>query len=162
MTGLTIFGRQHILKEQKSNKDHIEQRSNTIIVNKHTKTTKRLLKEFLAQLLYGKLMEISNNIKTEGKIELFGDFDFEITENIDNKRQRIAKLKGSKILVKLNAVALPENVLKYIVVHEIAHMASKRHTSRYWKTVELIYPDYKKAQQLLKESGMLTSEPKKN
>jgi predicted metal-dependent hydrolase len=149
MKQLTIFGQQHILQEQKSDKDTVEHRSNTIIVNKHKKATKTLLREFLTQLLYDKLLEIYDNVKAEGKVELFGDFDFEITENIDNKKTRIAKLKGNKVIIKLNAVALPDSALKYIVAHEIGHTTSKRHTSKFWKTVGVIYPDYGKAQQLL-------------
>jgi predicted metal-dependent hydrolase len=159
MKQLTIFGQQHILREQKSDKDNIEHRSNTIIVNKHKKTTKALLREFLNQLLYDKLLETYDSIKAEGKVELFGDFDFEITENIDNKKTRIAKLKGSKVIIKLNAVALPESALKYIVAHEIGHTTSKRHTSKFWKTVGLIYPDYKKAQQLLNSSPLNLIQP---
>lgn len=156
MKQLTIFGQQHVLQEKKSDKDHIEHSSNTVTVYKHKKTTKTLLKEFLAQLLYHKLLEICDSIKAEGKVELFGDFDFEITENIDNKKTRIAKLKGNKVIIKLNAVTLPENALKYIVAHEIGHTASKRHTSKFWKTVELIYPDFKEAQQQLANLSMVT------
>lgn len=136
-----------------------QHRSNTIIVTKHKKTTKTLLREFLAQLLYDKLLEIYDSIKAEGKVELFGDFDFEITENIDNKKTRIAKLKGNKVIIKLNAVALPESVLKYIVAHEIGHATSKRHASKFWKTVELIYPNYRKAQQLLNSSLLSMYQP---
>lgn len=154
MEQLTIFGQQNILQERKADKDTVEHRNNTIIVNKHQKTTKTLLREFLTQLLYDKLTEIYDSIKAEGKVELFGDLDFEITDNIDNKKTRIAKLKGNKVIVKLNAVALPETALKYIVAHEIGHTASKRHVSKFWKTVELIYPDYKKAQQLLNSSSL--------
>jgi predicted metal-dependent hydrolase len=159
MKQLTIFGQQHLLQEKKSYKDAIERRSNTIIVYKHQKTTKTLLKEFLAQLLCDKLLEIYDSIKAEGKVELFGDFDFEITENIDGKKSRIAKLKGNKVIIKLNAVALPESALKYIVAHEIGHTTSKRHTSKFWKTVGLIYPDYKKAQQLLNSSPLNLIQP---
>ena len=159
MKQLTIFGQQHILIEQKSDKDTIEHRSSTIIVHKHQRSTKTLLREFLAQLLYDKLLEIYDSIKAEGKVELFGDFDFEITENIDNKKTRIAKLKGNKVMIKLNAVALPESTLKYIVAHEIGHTTSKRHTSKFWKTVQLIYPDYKKAQELLSSSPLNLIQP---
>ncbi|MGA2309753.1 MAG: M48 family metallopeptidase [Candidatus Bathyarchaeia archaeon] len=159
MKQLTIFGQQHLLQEKKSDKDAIERRSNTIIVNKYQKTTKTLLREFLAQLLCDKLLEIYDSIKAEGKVELFGDFDFEITENIDGKKSRIAKLKGNKVIIKLNAVALPESALKYIVAHEIGHTTSKRHTSKFWKTVGLIYPDYKKAQKLLNSSPLNLIQP---
>jgi predicted metal-dependent hydrolase len=159
MRQMTIFGQQNFLREQKSKKDTIEQKGHTIIVNRHKKTTKALLKEFLSQLLCDKLLEIYDGIKAEGKIELFGDLDFEITDNIDNKRTRIAKLKGNKVIIKLNAVALPESALKYIVAHEIGHTASKKHTSKFWKTVKLIYPNYKKAQKLLNSSPLKVCQP---
>lgn len=155
MKQLTIFGQQHLIQEQKSDKDHTEQRGRIIIVNKHKETTKKLLKEHLTQLLYGKLLEMYDDIKAEGKVELFGDFDFEIVENIDNNKTRIAKLKGNKVIIKLSAVALPESALKYIIAHEIGHTASKRHTSKFWKTVKLIYPDYRAAQQLLSSTHLL-------
>jgi predicted metal-dependent hydrolase len=103
-----------------------------------------------ADLLYSRLLNIYEQIKREGKIEVFGDLDFEIVEKIDNKKERIAKLKGNKILIKLNAVALPKSVLKYVIVHELAHTIAKRHTKKFWKTVELICPDFKEAQGLLK------------
>jgi predicted metal-dependent hydrolase len=102
-----------------------------------------------ADLLYSRLLNIYEQIKREGKIEIFGNLDFEIVEKIDNKKERIAKLKGNKILVKLNAVVLPKSALKYIVVHEIAHIITKRHTARFWKIVETIYPNFKMGQKLL-------------
>lgn len=149
MKKLTIFGKEYALIERKSNKDHIELKDNEIIASISKKTSKALLKNLLAQLLYDKLQEIFKSIEAEEKIGLFGNLNYEITENIDNKKQRIAKLKGNTILVKLNAVTLPESVLKYIMAHEIAHITSKSHTRRFWKTVKLIYPDYKKAHELL-------------
>jgi predicted metal-dependent hydrolase len=102
-----------------------------------------------ADLLYSRLLNIYDQIKREGKIEIFGSLDFEIVEKIDNKKERIAKLKGNKILIKLNAVVLPKSALKYIVVHEIAHAITKRHTKRFWKIVETIYPNYRIGQKLL-------------
>jgi predicted metal-dependent hydrolase len=151
MKQLTIFGKQYTMKEQKSNKDDVELRGNEILVRKNKKTTTVLLRDFLSELLYRKLLEIAKSINTEGKIGIFGNLDFEITENIDSKKQRIAKLKGNKILVKLNAVALPENALKYMVTHEFAHITTKQHTRKFWKTVKLIYPDYEAARNLLTE-----------
>jgi len=102
--------------------------------------------QFLTQLLYDKLFEISRNIQADRRIEILGNLDFEIKGNIDKKKRRIAKMKGNKILIKLDAVSLPEDVLSYIIAHEITHIAYKRHTQRFWKVVGLIYPDYSKVQ----------------
>lgn len=149
MRQLIIFGKNYIIKEQESDKDYIELKDNIITTNHREKTTGALLKDFMTQTLSNKIAEMLDEIKAEGKIELFGDLDFEITENIDNKRHRIAKLKGRKILVKLNAITLPENALKYIVAHEIAHIGSKQHTRKFWKTIKIMYPEYEEAKKLL-------------
>jgi len=53
------------------------------------------------------------------------------------KKGRIAKLKGNRIILQLYGIALPENILEYIVAHEVAHIENKRHTTKFSKTVEL-------------------------
>ncbi|MEM2599849.1 MAG: M48 family metallopeptidase [Thermoproteota archaeon] len=87
------------------------------------------------------------------KVEILGNLDFEIVNKIDRNKRRVAKIRGSKVLVQLNAVALPKTALKYVIAHEIAHVQTKRHTERFWKTVELICPDFKKGQKLLERYG---------
>ncbi|MBS4536475.1 M48 family metallopeptidase [Clostridium sp. D2Q-14] len=48
----------------------------------------------------------------------------------------------------------PESVLDYIVVHEMCHMIHVDHSSRFWKLVEKIIPDYKVQREWLKEYGI--------
>lgn len=86
-------------------------------------------------------------------VEIFGRLGFETIRKIDNKKQRMTKLKGNKILVKLNAVILPKSALRYVIAHKIAHIFIKRHTQKSWKIVELMCPDFKKSQELLIEYG---------
>ena len=106
-----------------------------------------------AELLYSELFRIYDQIRKEKRIEVFGNLDFEVVEDIDNKKHRIAKLKGNRILVRLNAVRLPKSALRYIIAHEIAHTLTKRHTRRFWKIVETIYPKFEKGQDLLMKYG---------
>ena len=87
------------------------------------------------------------------KVEVFGNLDFEVLERIDRNKRRVAKIRGNRVLVKLNAVALPEIALRYVVAHEVAHVLNKKHTRRFWKTVELICPDFKRGQGLLEKYG---------
>jgi len=112
-----------------------------------------------ADSLYSQLYEIYDQIRNEGKVEIFGDLHFEIVKKIDNKKQRIAKLKGNTIMVKIDAVALPKSALKYMIAHEIAHTFTKRHTNRFWKIVETIYPNFEVGQKLFMEHGKLLCDP---
>jgi len=110
-------------------------------------------KDRSADLLYSELFRIYDQIRKERRIEVFGNLDFEVVVTIDNKKHRIAKLKGNKILVQLNAVRLPKSALRYIIAHEIAHTLTKRHTRRFWKVVETIYPKFEIGQSLLTKYG---------
>ena len=146
-----IFGRPFTVSNKISDKDEVEFSDGSLIIQRHWKETKTLLTEFLSNLLYDKIMELSNQIETEGKIGLLGELNFEIRDKIDSKKNRIAKLKGNTILLKLNAIALPETALKYIIIHELAHTTIKKHSGKFWNPVENLCPDYIRAQGLLQE-----------
>jgi predicted metal-dependent hydrolase len=50
-------------------------------------------------------------------------------------------------------VMAPLDVIDYVVVHELAHLRVKNHSSKFWKVVEAIDPDYKKKRMWLRENG---------
>jgi len=151
MEVVTIFGKNYPIVEETT--DTVQFNEERVSIPCNRRPPESLLKEFLADLLFGKLEEIHEEIKKEGKIDLLGNLDFEIVKRIDNKRARIAKLKGNRIILQLDAIALPENILRYIVAHEVAHIENKRHTTKFWKTVELICPNFREAQQQLTSFG---------
>lgn len=152
MNTVDILGKTYMLTDKISDKDQITLTEKEVKIERHWKNSKTLLNEFLSDLLHEKLFDISKGMKLEGKIGIYGNLDFEIKEKVDNKKHRIAKLKGNKIIVKLEAVRLPTSVLKYIVAHELAHTISKQHTPKFWKAVELIYPNYSEAKEHLDEN----------
>jgi len=149
MKAAIVLGKEYPIIEQKSNQNKVEFKEDQLLIYFKDRSASSLLKNFLSDLLFNKISEISEAIKKEGKIDLLGNLDFEITEKIDNKKTRIAKLKGNRIILKQDIVALPENVLRYILAHEIAHVANKSHTKKFWKTVGLICPNYKEPQEQL-------------
>lgn len=50
-------------------------------------------------------------------------------------------------------VMAPLDVIDYVVVHELVHLSVKDHSSKFWKVVESIYPEYKKQRKWLQENG---------
>ncbi|NHJ33598.1 MAG: M48 family metallopeptidase [Asgard group archaeon] len=148
---VTIFGKDYPIVEEKT--DTIQFNENKVSIPFKKEPLEPQLEEFLSELLFSKLEEIHKEIEKEGKINLLGNLDFEITQKIDNKKHRIAKLKGNKIILKSTVITFPENILRYIFAHEIAHVENKRHTRKFWKTVELIYPNFKEAKKQLAALG---------
>lgn len=48
---------------------------------------------------------------------------------------------------------VPENVMDYVVVHELCHRIEMNHSKRFWDLVGQIKPDYKTCRKWLKDNG---------
>ena len=44
-----------------------------------------------------------------------------------------------------------DDVVDYVVIHELAHIAEMNHSGRFWVIVEGVLPDYKERQKRLKD-----------
>ena len=51
----------------------------------------------------------------------------------------------------LRLAGTPEELIAYIVVHEMAHFLEANHSERFWAHVEDVMPDYKARRKLLRE-----------
>ena len=48
---------------------------------------------------------------------------------------------------------MPEEILDYVVVHELAHRREMNHAERFWEIVAEVLPDYRERRRRLKEWG---------
>lgn len=48
---------------------------------------------------------------------------------------------------------MPEEIMDYVIVHELAHRREMNHSPRFWQIVEKYIPDYQKRLQWLKANG---------
>jgi predicted metal-dependent hydrolase len=151
MTKIPIFGKTVRIQEKPSRYNRVELKGGILFVNKGEKSGDGIIEEYLAALLHSELDKIFLKIIDEEKVEVFGNLDFKVVKKIDGKSERIAKLKGNKILVKLSAVALPKTALKYLIAHEIAHIVTKKHGQRFQGLVKTIHPEFGRAEKLVVE-----------
>ena len=60
---------------------------------------------------------------------------------------------SAKNAISLNyyLAKLPESLIEYVVVHELAHIKEKNHSAKFWGLVKKYLPDVKKRRKLLRE-----------
>lgn len=76
------------------------------------------------------------------------------TINITSAQGRWGSCSSSgSINFSWKLIMAPFDVVEYVVVHELAHITEKNHSSRFWNKVKSILPDYKIQEKWLKENG---------
>ncbi len=54
-------------------------------------------------------------------------------------------------------ILAPLSVIDYVVVHELAHLAERNHSKRFWDKVRMYLPNYKEERNWLKSNSMMLS-----
>jgi len=61
--------------------------------------------------------------------------------------------KKNNINLNYLLIMAPIDTIDYVIVHELSHIIHKNHSKEFWRLVESILPNYKKAKKWLKENG---------
>ena len=64
---------------------------------------------------------------------------------------------STRAAISLNwrLIQTPDFVRDYIIYHELMHLKHMNHSAKYWAAVEEVYPEYRRAEQWLKEHNNL-------
>lgn len=89
--------------------------------------------------------------------------EFKVLLNVDDKKIRIGDQKtrwgscssSGTLSYNWHLILLPEELIDYVVVHELCHFIEMNHSKEFWKQVAYILPDYKERRKKLKELGPL-------
>ena len=70
---------------------------------------------------------------------------------VNGAKTRWGSCSGKKSLnFSWRLILAEDDVVDYVVVHELAHITEMNHSGRFWAIVESLLPDYKERQQRLK------------
>ena len=157
---LVVGEKTYVIKIAKTeNKNHSAKLTNGIIQLKLstgasdsnlTKSTKLLLSRVIAKDL---LPLISRRVNELNKLY----FNHEI-KNIRLKYNQSnwgsCSSRGN-INLSTRLLFAPQDVIDYVIVHELAHFLEMNHSSRFWKIISEVMPDYKSKEKWLKQNGHL-------
>lgn len=57
----------------------------------------------------------------------------------------------NRIILNIKLMKLPDEVIDYVILHELAHTVEKNHSGTFWALVKKICPDFEKKRRMLKE-----------
>lgn len=90
----------------------------------------------------------------EKRVKLFGRQMQVSVNRISIKEQKTrwgsCSSKGN-INFNWKLVLMPERIMDYVVVHELAHRKQMNHSKSFWREVEIVLPDYRERKQWLRE-----------
>lgn len=91
------------------------------------------------------------------KIKLYENyFEDKVSEiRVKEQKRRWASCTGKNaLLFNWRCSMAREDVIEYIVVHEMCHFVHRNHSKDFWNLVESIMPDYKEKHEYLKNNGI--------
>ena len=110
------------------------------------KLAAKIFRKRFLNTIYKKVLDLNENHLRES----FGKV------NLRDNRTRWGSCSSSRnISIATRSLLAPEEVLDYIIIHELCHLREMNHSPAYWGLVENIDPDYKEKEKWLEKNGHL-------
>ena len=90
------------------------------------------------------------------RLEYFAEkYNFKVNQVRIKKQKTMWGSCSSKNNINLNYLLImaPMHVIEYVIIHELVHTIHKNHSVNFWKSVELIMPNFKESKNWLKQNG---------
>ena len=141
--------------EESDNKSHSGKLKNGIIYLKINKTFDAY--EEAIKTILSRVIASDHQATIERKVRELNHIYFRVPVGKVNLKYTTSRWGScsSKGNINLSTRLLfaPEDVLDYVIIHELAHRKEMNHSSRFWNLVAGAMPDYKEKEKWLKEHG---------
>ena len=87
----------------------------------------------------------------QGLAEKFSFTPGTCTIRIQKGRWGSCSSRGGAISLNAMLLLLPEEIVEYILIHELCHLRQMNHSDRFWKEVEKYCPDFLERRQILRK-----------
>ena len=122
-----------------------------VVTLKGSKFTSKLLQNLYENWLTEKAQGIFED-KTKRYSKILGVLMSQVV--IKNLKNRWGSLTKNGVLnLNLNLMKAPENVIDYIILHELCHLRIKEHSHHYWDLLHKFMPNYLDKIEWLKMNG---------
>lgn len=131
--------------------DWIDKHLRKMQERKNRQEETQALSEQDIRLLYTRAKRVFP-VKVRKYAEMVGVTYGRITVRMQSSRWGSCSAQGN---LNFNCLLMnaPEDIVDYVVVHELCHRKEMNHSDRFWTEVERIIPDYKERRKWLRDHG---------
>ena len=150
LKGFMIFGETYVIERNKAEIPVIDHASKKIQLNPENPKHQEIILSNLKNLLRMKIKPIIE--------EYVKKYDIHPNKIMIRRQQTKWGSCSDKKNISLNLklVCLPEEVIRYIILHEMIHLKYKRHNQIFWQMISQEFPNYKEQEQKLLECWFAT------
>ena len=130
-----LFGDQIVISLARGLTKEVENNSNSYLVAK-------CLAKFFQPIINERLQELNR--------KYFGKNINSIRLKYNTSNWGSCSTQGN-INISVRLLFAPDNVIDYVLIHELAHLVHANHSQRFWTVVEKIMPDYRQHEKHLEE-----------
>lgn len=146
-TGVTILGKSYKIIEIESNKDEVQFNNDKLLM--YISNNSKEKRQELLEKLYKQQAQKQYIITTQKMMEITGlkpDL-----WRIRNIKSAWGSCSNKKIItLSLNLIQKREEVIEYVVLHELCHLKHMNHSKDFWNLVASYMPEYKSYRNELK------------
>ena len=122
---------------------YIRNHPNTLVIFNHTYDINSLSIEYLSAILYDKCILLLD--------EIAGNMGLHYSKlSISYVKGYLGQCKGDSIKIDYRNILNTEELLRYLITHELSHIRHRNHSPRFWMEVATYFPNYKQARKELK------------
>lgn len=144
---IPLFGKEYLLLNVDSIRNKVHIKENVIHVDSLPTYHNKTLVKFLQNKLLVEITDIVNRLSKQYQLKFS-------RIKITNAKTRWGSC-SSNLILRFNwrLVFAPQEVLNYVIIHEMCHLVEMNHSKPFWDLVAKLCPEYKTAKLWLKENG---------
>ena len=144
---IKFLGKDKVIKFKISEKNYVENFDSQLIIfskiESHSDVLKKWLKKTTIEHSKRYISEFSVNLNvTINKVKITNSYSYWGACN-----------SKSEISINWRLLFCPENILEYIIAHELCHLIEFNHSKKFWQLVDITTRNRKFAQKWLKENN---------
>ncbi len=152
-----------ILKNKQKSQDliHLEDERSVYLFGNEYKVKQTLHKEDHLKIIDDTILIVSgmpiyvyyHHVLLEHASKLLDSHQIKATLKIKKYRSRwgCCKYQTREIILNEKLIALPWELIDYVIYHELSHLQVPNHSPSFYKSLSLLCPEYKKYRQVIKK-----------